>query len=1232
MKKSVRAIILVLCMLSAQLLLAQTDKPKALLYQISGNGLTKPSYLYGTMHVSNKIAYNLSDSFFIALKSVDMVALEINPDSFMNYSMKYILNYVSPSVRYEADYGNFYKKVGKLPELDLDVLRDMLADIDQLSNYLMFRRSSFTMNYEEGTYLDLFIYQSGKKLKKNIGHVEDYNESNELEVMSYQPDPNGDDDDYYYNYDYDPEAKPMDEQVDDAYRNRDIALIDSLMRKTSTKNHYKYFLVERNKNQADALAELMKTQSVFCGVGVAHLGGDSGVVNLLRMKGYTVSPVTQKSSRNTHKMVDKMSDVDYPLTFSTFVAEDSLFSVSMPGDVYTVYADNSELMYYCPEMVNGAYYQIVRIRTKEQFSGMTKENRLHMIDSLLYEAMPGKITSKKEISTKDGMKGFDVISETPNSNWIRTQIYASENEILIFKVRGEGKYALEKNGNTFFTSLRFANQRSESYSTYVNPSLAIQLDMPDNRISHELYNTGIRSRTPQLLRLEAFDQAGKQHYRFILAGLHDFTYLESDTFELKAIIKEFFDDLDIEDYKDTIGRNGADMFAEGRASKDGINYFVRTLLKGPSYAVLAFSSPDSAAPEKYFNSFRWTGYQYRDGFSDVTDTSMYFTSRTILNDVNVFSRTLYNRSRSTSSMFFGSTSLFPTKKALTLYGTNVSETFSSSETPEFVEVSFKRFPKYLSYDSTSLSFLNSSSGYYYSSNPYREMVKKTIRQDSTGSQREYYYCYSDTGVSRVIHVKHFLKDGALYTIKALCDSTEGLTGWTKEFFDNFRPSDTTFGTSIFQSKGSVFLDDFVSSDSLTKAIAREVESSVEFDESCADKLISFLKSDDFRKLNEEDRENILDYIDEIKSPELTDVLSDLYKELVDSVSLQHSILSVLSHQMTRKSFDTVLELMEFDIPLADNYESFSDIYAPMYDSLELARTMFPALLEFTRYPEHRKYIYGLLLALRSKEMVPQSMITTNYKTILADANEEFKRAKTEGLSSSNTYEIYDWLNAFATDLPEVKKEKIDTVCFEIRNANLFEVLMQLLITDYGSNKQTREFFSKVLNTRQDDILYSTILVMEKSGIPVHDSIWTSLSKKPEMVVDVYKYLNRKGRTNLMDQSSLTQQFFAYSKIYNSYNKEDSIVFLKSSTETIGDKTGIVYYFKAKRDGDKIWRLAYSGPYPADGSVVVKVQLTKTRDENIGKKSDGEEEINKVRKSFYYFNRPRAKESYYGDYY
>src|SRR5262249_41969515 len=69
--------------LPAFLFSQSSKKYPALLWKISGNNLKKPSYLYGTMHVSNRVAYYLSEQFFEALKGVDVVGLETNPGEWL---------------------------------------------------------------------------------------------------------------------------------------------------------------------------------------------------------------------------------------------------------------------------------------------------------------------------------------------------------------------------------------------------------------------------------------------------------------------------------------------------------------------------------------------------------------------------------------------------------------------------------------------------------------------------------------------------------------------------------------------------------------------------------------------------------------------------------------------------------------------------------------------------------------------------------------------------------------------------------------------------------------------------------------------------------------------------------------------------------------------------------------------------------------------------------------------
>jgi uncharacterized protein YbaP (TraB family) len=54
-------------------------------------------------------------------------------------------------------------------------------------------------------------------------------------------------------------------------------------------------LVNRNKNWIPVIKEEMGKQSTFFAVGAGHLGGETGVIHLLRKKGLTVSAINPKN-------------------------------------------------------------------------------------------------------------------------------------------------------------------------------------------------------------------------------------------------------------------------------------------------------------------------------------------------------------------------------------------------------------------------------------------------------------------------------------------------------------------------------------------------------------------------------------------------------------------------------------------------------------------------------------------------------------------------------------------------------------------------------------------------------------------------------------------------------------------------------------------------------------------------------------------------------------------------
>src|ERR1700760_4757415 len=88
--KSTRLLVLFFLLVSSLTAQRKTEKKyPALLWEITGNGLQKPSYLFGTMHVSSKLVFHLSDSFYLDIKSADIVALELDPQLWQDQMFRF---------------------------------------------------------------------------------------------------------------------------------------------------------------------------------------------------------------------------------------------------------------------------------------------------------------------------------------------------------------------------------------------------------------------------------------------------------------------------------------------------------------------------------------------------------------------------------------------------------------------------------------------------------------------------------------------------------------------------------------------------------------------------------------------------------------------------------------------------------------------------------------------------------------------------------------------------------------------------------------------------------------------------------------------------------------------------------------------------------------------------------------------------------------------------------------
>ena len=280
--KSGLKVIAIIFSLSTQ---AQTKSPKlenSLLWEVSGNGLEKPSYLYGTIHMICGGDYFLSEKTKKAFESSNKLVLEINfaDPNEMTEVQKLAMGKEPLSKKLNPE------QLSKLDEILKKTTGMTVQQVDSFS--LMTVMSLISMKSFGCT--DLKFYEMefiGQAKKRNIeiGGLETVKSQFAILENAYS-------NDEMINLlnESTPEetaelvALYKAENVDDAY-----ALATDL--KFTSEKTKKSILDSRNTNWVKNMPELMKKESIFFAVGAGHLGGEEGVINLLRKSGYSVKPI-----------------------------------------------------------------------------------------------------------------------------------------------------------------------------------------------------------------------------------------------------------------------------------------------------------------------------------------------------------------------------------------------------------------------------------------------------------------------------------------------------------------------------------------------------------------------------------------------------------------------------------------------------------------------------------------------------------------------------------------------------------------------------------------------------------------------------------------------------------------------------------------------------------------------------------------------------------------------------
>jgi uncharacterized protein YbaP (TraB family) len=261
---------------------------KALLWKISGNGLEKPSYLFGTIHATCDAT--LDAATLKALEETKQLYLEIDMDDPMlqmqmmqGIAMKdgvtisslvseeeFVLidEFLQENIGMSAKMINTFK-----PFMLSSMLLPKLLDCEFQSVEMELMKVTKAQN-EEVYGLETI----GDQLQV-FDKIPYQDQVNELLKTAKS--------------DLSKEKEEM-KKIMDVYKTKDIekmlVVMDESDNKVSADNK-DVLLVNRNRNWIPVIEKVIKSTPTFFGVGAAHLAGDDGVIKLLCKQGYKVEAV-----------------------------------------------------------------------------------------------------------------------------------------------------------------------------------------------------------------------------------------------------------------------------------------------------------------------------------------------------------------------------------------------------------------------------------------------------------------------------------------------------------------------------------------------------------------------------------------------------------------------------------------------------------------------------------------------------------------------------------------------------------------------------------------------------------------------------------------------------------------------------------------------------------------------------------------------------------------------------
>ena len=525
-----------------------SQTPKTLLWKISGKGLKQPSYLFGTMHMNDKRLFMLGDSLFAAIERTNGFAMEVNPDEMAAYVINNIINDEKGSKLKEilsAETFNKYadalsKKLGK--DADDITARDIVNEKNKwITEYLE--------KGEMPTFLDAYLYNIAKRQGKWVGGVEDMaDQANLLENLV-------DESDIIALLSGENTTEAIRKGLDHMRKVYIAEDLDAIEQLTIGYEDRDALLIRRNIKMARRMDSLSAIRTMLFAVGAAHLPGDSGVIALLRKRGFRVDPVISSKKIDAAKYTYK--EVELP--WVTVHDSVSFYKVEMPSTPTDINLMGALDMKF-----------LIDLSTTSAFCTMAFPNPGGgSNEDALMESFSKTFSKKKKMGAprkfeRNGVNVYEYLQSSPDGN-TRMQLFVRNNSVYMAMMHAAKKQVVvSAEADRFFNSFAPTQQKRKTVTySFRDQNKDVDFQTPVRMMYSKALSKNEEGSGWKVAAYMGTDINNGSYYLFIERRVEKGYYLN----DFSQVLAEF---------KEMLPTQIEEVLEEGeRKFKNGSGYFVK---------------------------------------------------------------------------------------------------------------------------------------------------------------------------------------------------------------------------------------------------------------------------------------------------------------------------------------------------------------------------------------------------------------------------------------------------------------------------------------------------------------------------------------------------------------------------------------------------------------------------------------------------------------------------------